>query len=362
MGRTPAEPPAGGRLLAWFDRVRRELPWRGTRDPYRILVSEVMLQQTRAETVIPYFERFLGRFPTRRALARAPIEEVLAQWSGLGYYGRARRLHAAVRALEAAGRDFPRTAAELEELPGIGPYTAAAVASIAFDEAVPVLDGNAIRVLARRTGYADDPRTAAGRRHLLAAGAELIDSTRPGDSNQALMELGATLCSPRAPRCNACPLTTSCVAAGEGDPERYPAAARRRATERRELLAAVVERDGRFLVCRRPEESSLLAGTWEIPWAPRGEDAVMLDELGRKYGGRWSLGPVVGSVRHTITYRILDVEVRLAARAVGRARRNARAEEEQWLDRERLDQTPLSSLVRKVLGAVSATRRPARSE
>jgi A/G-specific adenine glycosylase len=351
----------GERLLAWFDREKRELPWRGTRDPYRILVSEVMLQQTRAETVIPYFGRFLERFPSRQALARAPIEEVLGQWSGLGYYGRARRLHAAVRALEEAGRDFPRTAAELEALPGIGPYTAAAVASIAFDEAVPVLDGNAIRVLARRTGYTGDPRTAVGRRHLLAAGAVLLDPERPGDSNQALMELGATLCSSRAPRCGACPLAGSCTAAASGDPERYPAAVRRRATERRKLLAAVVEDGGRFLVCRRPEESSLLAGTWEIPWVPWGEDPEALEALGRKYGGRWSLGPVVGSVRHTITYRVLEVEVRSARRTgarqagVGRgpgARVSApAAPKEMWLDGERPSGVPVSSLVRKVLRA-----------
>lgn len=343
---------AGTALLAWFDRARRDLPWRGTRDPYRILVSEVMLQQTRAETVIPYFERFLARFPTRRALARAPIEEVLGQWSGLGYYGRARRLHAAVRALEEAGRDFPRTASELEQLPGIGPYTAAAVASIAFDEVVPVLDGNAIRVLSRYLADDGDPATTAGRQRLLEAGGRLLDGARPGDGNQALMELGAMVCTPRAPRCGVCALEPGCAAAAAGEPERYPRPRRRRGAERRPLVAAAVERNGRFLLRRRSSESPLLTGLWEVPWVEAGEVSEAAQALAEKYGGRWSLGERLGEVRHTITHRALRVEVRRAERRGGRRRtseRSSDAPEEKWLAPGELEGTPVSSLVAKVL-------------
>lgn len=187
------------RLLAWYDRIRRDLPWRRTRDPWAIWVSEVMLQQTRVETAIPYFERFLIRFPDPAALAAAPIEEVLAQWSGLGYYRRARQLHGAAREVVERG-GLPRSSAELERLPGIGPYTAAAIASIAFGEPVPVLDGNVVRVAARLSAEPEDPSRAAARGRLLAVAATLLEISRPGDSNQALMELGATVCLPKSPR------------------------------------------------------------------------------------------------------------------------------------------------------------------
>ena len=181
-------------LLKWYDAERRSLPWRATRDPYRIWISEIMLQQTRVQTVIPYYESFMTRFPTVEDLAAAPLEEVLALWSGLGYYRRARLMHEAAKRLAATG--FPARSSALEKLPGIGPYTAAAVASMAFGEAVPVLDGNVERVLCRRLALDRDPRRSAGRRLLLAATARLLDSKRPGDSNQALMDLGATICRP----------------------------------------------------------------------------------------------------------------------------------------------------------------------
>ncbi|HVR96210.1 MAG TPA: A/G-specific adenine glycosylase [Thermoanaerobaculia bacterium] len=342
-------------LLQWFDRHRRDLPWRRTRDPYAIWLSEVMLQQTRVETVLPYYQRFLDRFPTVEDLARAEIDEVLALWSGLGYYRRARQLHAAARQVAELG-GFPRTAEGLLQLPGIGAYTAAAVASIAFGEAAPVLDGNVERVMARRLGMAEDPKGSAGRKKLLAAAAELLDPGRPGDSNQALMELGATLCSPRRPKCLLCPLAGGCVAAAEGDPERYPMPRRRREPERHRLVVAVVEEEGKVLLFRRPEESTLLAGTWELPWTEAAEAEPPEAALASRYGGRWALGPAAAAVRHGITHRDLEIEVRRARLVAGD--RVGEGLEAGWFDAQGRAALPLSSLVGKVLGALAEAASP----
>src|SRR5436190_8369807 len=246
-----------GELLAWYDVEKRSLPWRGSRDPYAILVSEVMLQQTQVAVVREPFARFMARFPTVEELARAPAEAVLASWSGHGYYRRARNLHAAARAIVAAG-GFPRSLVGLRALPGIGDYTAAAVGSIAFDLVEPVLDGNVLRVLARLGAVDDDTGRAAVRERLRAVGRGLVDPARPGDSNQALMELGATVCTPQKPACPVCPLRSRCAASAAGEPERYPAPRARRATERHALVAALVERRGRYLFMRRAEDSALL--------------------------------------------------------------------------------------------------------
>jgi A/G-specific adenine glycosylase len=348
-------------LLAWFDQHRRDLPWRRTSDPYRIWLSEVMLQQTRVETVLPFYNRFLERFPAVEDLASAPLEEVLALWSGLGYYRRARQLHAAARQVAAAG-GFPSTVEGLRGLPGIGSYTAAAVASIAFGVAVPVMDGNVERVLSRLLALGEAPRSAAARARLLAAAAELLDPRRPGDSNQALMELGATLCTPRRPKCLLCPLLPGCRAAGEGDPERYPAPKVRREGERHRLLVAVVEDGGgRVLLFRRPEESTLLAGTWELPWASLERNGVTEDEppetaLAGRYGGRWTLGSRAARVRHGITYRDLEIDVHRAELATGGEVHQGLAAG--WFDEAGRAGLPLSSLVGKVMAALGPSIRP----
>jgi A/G-specific adenine glycosylase len=344
-------------LLTWFDRHRRDLPWRRTSDPYKIWLSEVMLQQTRVETVLPFYNRFLERFPTVEAMAAAEVEEILVLWSGLGYYRRARQLHAAARQIAAAG-EFPSSVAELLALPGIGAYTAAAVASIAFQVATPVMDGNVERVLSRVLALADDPRASGPRRRLLAAAADLLDPTRPGDSNQALMEVGATLCSPRRPKCLLCPLLAGCRAAREGEPERYPAPKAKREGERHRLLVAVVEAPHGVLLFRRPEDSTLLAGTWELPWMTREVDgrsepgdpeAVLRD----RYGGCWTIGPRIGGVRHGITYRDLEIDIHRAEVAWGgEVREGAVAG---FFDAAGRSGLPLSSLVGKVLEALAAT-------
>jgi A/G-specific adenine glycosylase len=345
-------------LLSWFDRHRRDLPWRRTRDPYRIWVSEVMLQQTRVEAAISYYERFLERFPSVGDLARAPLEEVLALWSGLGYYRRARQLHAAARQIAEAG-EFPCTPDRLLELPGVGAYTAAAVASIAFGVAVPVLDGNVERVMARRLALADDPQRRAARERLLAAAAALLDPSRPGDSNQALMELGATLCLPQRPRCLLCPLRPGCAAANEGRPELYPPPRRRRRTESRQLLVALVTLPAecdRVLLFRRSSREGLLAGTWELPWIEVGErqGSPPPRGLAEKYGGDWRLGPPLAAVRHGITYRDLRVTVCRAELLPGAAGEVRESLDSGWFDAGERSELPMSSLVGKVLRAHAA--------
>lgn len=260
-------------LLAHYDAARRDLPWRREEDPYRIWVSEVMLQQTRVETVIPYYRRWLERFPDVEALAAAASDEVLLAWQGLGYYRRARALHAGARVVrERHGGVVPSDVHALRTLPGVGAYTAAAVASIAFGEVVGVVDGNVRRVLSR---LADRARPT--HRWLEDAAQELVDPERPGDWNQALMELGATVCRPRGPRCGECPLGAWCEARAAGTQEERPAPAVRKAVPAEErVVAVVVDAEGRGLVVRRPEEG-LLAGMWafpDAPWSPDGGDGL----------------------------------------------------------------------------------------
>jgi A/G-specific adenine glycosylase len=341
-------------LLKWFDRHRRALPWRATRDAYGIWVSEVMLQQTRVEVVLPYYRRFLARFPTVETLAAASVEEVLALWSGLGYYRRARQLHAAAQRISASGTGIPQTLMGLRALPGIGDYTAAAVASLAFGVVAPVLDGNVERVLARWQALAEPAKTSQARRQLLETASSFLDPERPGDSNQALMELGATLCTPRRPRCLLCPIADDCRALAEGNPELYPAPRTKRSSEKRRLVVAVVEQEARgVLLFRRPDESTLLAGTWELPWVDAdGGDAAAA--LGARYGGRWRLGPQIAEVRHGITFRDLTVAVhRAELDNAGEMRAGEQKEgSEGWFDAPGRAGLPLSSLVGKVLEKV----------
>jgi len=252
-------------LLAFYDARRRDLPWRRTRDPYEIWVSEVMLQQTRVETVIPYWERWLVRFPTINALARAPQEEVLEAWTGLGYYSRARNLHRAAQVVrESHSSQVPETYAELQALPGVGAYTAGALASIAFGQAVPAVDGNVRRVLSRL----DDVATY-GAAQLAERAGELVDPQRPGDFNQALMELGALVCTPRNPACDSCPWNAACRARINATVAERPARRRRKPTPEAAFAVAVCEADrggGQVLVAKRPS-TGLLAGMWEFPAA-----------------------------------------------------------------------------------------------
>ena len=241
-------------LLDWYDQNRRDLPWRRDVDPYRVWVSEIMLQQTRVAAVLDHYARFLRRFPTLQSLAAAREASVLAVWSGLGYYHRARRMRQAAKAIVRERKGiFPRTAEEWQILPGIGRYTAAAIASIAYGEPVAVLDGNVERVLDRMFDREEGREVAWQRAEML------LDRDRPGDFNQAMMELGATICTPRAPQCLLCPLNTWCRSRGA---ETTQAQAPR---QRKQLHYALAHKDGAVLLVRRPAEASLMAGMWELP-------------------------------------------------------------------------------------------------
>ncbi|MEM1177656.1 MAG: A/G-specific adenine glycosylase [Acidobacteriota bacterium] len=339
-------------LLRWYRRHRRDLPWRRTRDPYAIWISEIMLQQTQVAKVVPYFERFMERFPTVDALAAAPIDDVLAVWTGLGYYRRARFLHRAATVLLDEGRGMPKSAEELQKLPGIGAYTAAAVASIAFGESVPVMDGNVERVICRLLALAEDPKRSVIRRQLVAEAAKLLDDGAPGDSNQALMELGATICRPRSPKCLLCPLSEACL--GRQEPENYPRPKKKRAIEEVKLDIALVRRPGTngtsTLFFRRPENAELMAGLWELPTVEAMPGRSPASVLGRRYGGEWRLGEEVARVAHGITYRSI-IAVVYAAEVEARGG-VASGPEAAWVDRGTIDQYAMSSLVAKVLSAV----------
>jgi A/G-specific adenine glycosylase len=291
------------RLARWYRRHARALPWRATRDPYAIWLSEVMAQQTTLEVVVPRWTRFRRRFPTVAALARAPEREVLAEWSGLGYYTRARNLHRAARAVAAAGA-FPRTLQGWRALPGVGAYTAAAVASISFGVAEPVVDGNVVRVLCRLHGLRLDPRAAATLAKVRALARPLVPARNPGDHNQAVMELGALVCTPRAPRCGACPLRSSCRAAASGMPEAFPRAAARRPTTAHHFVAGLVRRDRNILLV---EDREMVAGHLVPPMVRvrAGErPANVLRRWWKRFAGRdvSALEPVA-TLRHSVLER-----------------------------------------------------------
>ena len=299
------------RLLDWYARFARDLPWRRTRDPYAIWVSEVMLQQTQVATALPYYRQFLRRFRTIRSLAAAPLSEVLAVWSGLGYYRRARLLHAAAATVvrEHAGR-VPSDADSFGGLPGVGRYTLGAVLSIAFDRALPVLDGNVARVYSRHFGLPVSVRTASGARTLWALAESLVPMRECGNWNQALMELGATICLPRTPKCGQCPLARTCKAKREGRVDELPPVAKRRATVPMRRAIAMVEWRGKWLLERR--EGALLDGMWEPPGVELedGEEAgAKLEARLRALGVRVRLSDTGERVKHTITHRRIEVEV-----------------------------------------------------
>lgn len=257
------------RLLDWYRAHKRDLPWRRSRNPYHIWISEVMLQQTRVETVIPYFHRFVERFPTVEALADAPEEDVLKAWEGLGYYSRARNLHAAVREVkEQYGGQVPDTKEDFSSLKGVGPYTAGAVLSIAYNKPEPAVDGNVMRVLSRYFLLRDDVAKPATRVRLERLAKELIPQGAAGDFNQALMELGATVCTPKSPRCPACPVKEHCAGMLEGVADELPVKTKAKPPRPETRAVALIEGTGalagKVLVRRRPSEG-LLAGLWELP-------------------------------------------------------------------------------------------------
>ena len=342
----------GRKLLEWFDAQQRDLPWRKSRDPYPVWVSEVMLQQTRVEAARPYFDRFLETFPSVEALAAASEESVLSLWSGLGYYQRARRLHAAARQIVANKGEFPTTTEGWLQLPGVGRYTAAAVASIVFGAQEPAIDGNVMRVVARLLVLEEDPKKNAGFQAIETKARDLLDSERPGDSNQAIMEIGATICRPRKPLCSTCPLEEGCLATATGEPERYPVAGRKAPVLRHHRRLAVVEDGDRLLLFRRPPDSKRLAGLWEFPWIEGCSEGDSDAAFANRYGGSWEVGPQKGRVTHSVTNRSFRIDVVQASLNADEA--VAEGPEAGWFCRSALAAVPVTGLVGKVLGVLDA--------
>jgi len=309
-------------LLSWYDQHRRELPWRRDRDPYRIWVSEIMLQQTRVVAVLDHYARFMQRFPTGQVLSAARENSVLAAWSGLGYYHRARRMHQAAKVIVGErGGVFPRSAKEWLDLPGIGRYTAAAIASIAFNEAVAVVDGNVARVLQRLFG------DSTGREATWQRAEEVLDHKRPGDFNQAMMELGATVCMPRAPQCLICPANSFCRTRGVEAVKPQPA------RKRRDVCYGLARRGDSVLLTQRPPGASLMAGMWELPsLAPEAVNGH---------------APLL-RVRHSIT----DTDYRVTVYAIPEESRGIERED-RWFTPKQYERLALTGLARKILSKVA---------
>jgi A/G-specific adenine glycosylase len=347
------------RLLAWFALRKRDLPWRRSRDPYRIWISEIMLQQTRVTAVIPYFEKFLAKFPTLQSLARARTETVLGHWAGLGYYSRARNLHRAAKEIAARhGGHFPQEHEATLSLPGIGRYTAAAVLSIAYECPLAVLDGNVARVLARLGAVHGDLRAPALWRELEVTAQDLLASKAPGDWNQAMMELGATVCTPKSPRCGECPVAPWCVARKLGIAEQLPAPRKKRTTEHVTLAVAVLlDPRGRTLLVRQTAgDGALFSRMWQFPAlefsaepaSHLGSDLARYLRENFKIKVNGNMAPLK-TARHSVTYR----NIRLVPFVI-RVARLPRVEGARTVTLRRFRNLPISNATRKIVDAALA--------
>ena len=350
-------------LLRWFDRAKRDLPWRRDPSPYKTLVSELMLQQTVVATVEPYFIRFIARFPTLAALAAASDDEVTALWSGLGYYARARNLRrAAALAVADHGGELPCTEEELRALPGVGPYTAAAIAAIAFGARAFALDGNAARVLARLFAERAPIDRPATRARLHARGLAEVPRGRPGDFAQAVMELGATVCTPRRPRCEACPLAGRCQGRAQGVTDALPVKTARAARPTARLTCAFVTDGARVLLERRAP--GLLGGTWALPddgGVQGGSGAALARSLALRAGARPKAVAYRGSVRHVFTHRDVTADVYRVDAAPPRAVAPAEAVR-RWVPLDGLAALGVSTFTRKTVAVGMALPVPGRKQ
>ncbi len=341
------------RLTAWFDKHARDLPWRRSRDPYAIWLSEIMLQQTQVATVKPYFERFLGALPTIEALARAEEQQVLRLWEGLGYYRRARQLHKAAQVIQAEhGGMFPRDREVVRRLPGIGRYTAGAILSIAFDAREPILEANTFRLFSRLLALRGSPKPTEDERVLWAMAEAVLPRREVGRFNQALMELGSTVCTPRSPQCSECPAATMCRTNAEGLQERIPMPKAKPAFVQRREVAVVVRRRGGVLLVRCAE-GQRWAGLWDFPrFEVHSEGpAALSDEI--RENVRRLTGLVVEPGRRLTTFKHGVTRYRITldcfeARCVPGAGRGSSALETRWIPLDELDRYPLSTTGRKL--------------
>ncbi len=331
-------------LVAWYRGAKRDLPWRRTRDPYAVWISEVMLQQTRVETVIPYYERFLAALPTVHALAEAPLDRVLSLWSGLGYYRRARLLHrGACDVIRDHGGALPREPRDLLRVAGIGRYTAGAIASIAHGVSAPIVDGNVARVLSRFDAMNEDPASTRGKRVLWSRAEELARGDAPGDLNQALMELGATVCTPRNPSCDACPIARACIARRDDLVHELPRVAKKKEPKRVAMRAFVIESRGAIVMGKR-RAGGLYAGLWEPPMLAKAPNASP------PFGLEISAFESRGRVEHVLTHRRLAIDA-FYMRSPKPLKMAAFGDYEavRAVPRTELDDLALSTLARRVL-------------
>ncbi len=354
------------RLLPWFARNARDLPWRREpRSPYQVWISEIMLQQTRVETVIPYYRRFLERFPDIATLAAAPRQDVLKLWEGLGYYSRARQIHKAAHILmrEHGGR-FPDDPRQLAELPGFGPYSTAAVASLAFGRPLAVLDGNVIRVFSRLLALPDDVGQSAAKKKLQRLADELLLRDRPGPTNEAWMELGALVCTPRAPRCPVCPLRGVCRAAKTRNPEAYPKRKKKMPVPHKIVGAAVIlNARNQILIAQRNPEKGMLAGLWEFPGGKVAEGESLPEcivrELMEEMGILIEAGPHLVTVHHAYTHFTIELHAYFARIRSGRPR-HLECTGHAWVTCDRFADYPFSKADHGIIQALRALPGPPR--
>ncbi|MBI3597429.1 MAG: A/G-specific adenine glycosylase [Nitrospirae bacterium] len=341
------------KLLSWYRRNRRDLPWRRTGDPYRIMVSEIMLQQTQVATVIPYYLRFIKTFPTPSSLARSPLQNVLKLWEGLGYYTRARNLHRAAQAIHEQWNDqVPSTVEGLSSLPGIGRYTAGAVASIAFDVKAPVLDGNVRRVFCRIFAIRKDPRQAAVQDRLWGLAADLLPDRNVGDFNQALMELGAAVCLPRTPFCSLCPVRKSCRAYQLGLQDRLPLRIERRTVPHNKIAVALIQNGRGLLMGPRPE-GGLLAGLWSFPEMDGSKATThrrIEQEIEKRFGLEPNLLRPLEPVTHTFSHKRITYHPYLF-NCVSASKRLP--EPWRWIPAAKIADYPLPNATRKIFDQIA---------
>jgi A/G-specific adenine glycosylase len=337
-------------LVGWYEAERRDLPWRRTRDPYAIWVSEVMLQQTQVKTVLGYYERWMRRFPTLRALAAAEEADVLHAWQGLGYYSRARRLLSGARAVaERHAGELPRDVTALLALPGIGPYSAGAIASIAFGLPEPIVDGNVVRVLSRLFALRGDPAKAPLKQELWGLARQLAQCDRPAELNQSLMELGATVCTPVSPRCPQCPVRQQCRALEQGLEQSLPELAKRKAPTEVLTAAAYVRRGDSILLRQMPESAPRWAGLWVLPFAEHAANeapGLAADRALKELGLAARPGKLVRTARHSITR--FRITLSIVECALGRPPRKGAA----FFDRRSVAELALPSVHARVVEAL----------
>lgn len=353
-------PRFAGRLLKWFDGHRRDLPWRRDRDPYRVWVSEVMLQQTTVAAVVPYFERFLAAFPTVRHLADADEQSVLRLWQGLGYYRRARHLHSAARELVAQfGDDLPDDPAAWAALPGVGRYILGAVLSQAFNRRLPIVEANTQRLLCRLFGETGDPTTGPVKARLWLRAEEILPAKRVGDFNQAMMELGSLVCTPAAPRCRECPVSGDCEAFHTSLQHEIPAKAKRVELTDVRAVAVVVWRTDQFLLVQRPADAKRWASMWEFPSAEIAADTDPIRavrRLLRDLNIRAKLGAEIVTIRHGVTRFRITLTAHEAAHAGGDVSTSAYADH-RWVTADEVADYPLPTAHRRVAAAVANGQR-----